>query len=203
MKMHALDRALLLGMSLLAAFQVSIGIEGLSTLPIISYTIGFGVLLVAGLLLIILGFEALEAPIVVIISTVIPLSLSVGLVWQNLPGVRSVYLILAAIGFLAVLLTRSLGAPPRLAVLTVALVHGIAGMIIFLLPILLRARGAAGSAYLLVSAGGALIGAGGLLLSFLRMGVPILPRKTLLRGMPILLLLTTALFVAGFRFGSA
>jgi hypothetical protein len=32
----------------------------------------------------ILGFDVLDAPIVVIISTIIPLTLSLGLVWQHL-----------------------------------------------------------------------------------------------------------------------
>ena len=67
MKISILDRILLLLTGLLAAYQVAIGIEGLSALPTIAYTIAFGVLLVAGLLLIILGFEVLESPVVVIV----------------------------------------------------------------------------------------------------------------------------------------
>jgi len=61
MKMTILDRILLLLTGLLAAYQIVIGIDKLSTLPIIAYTIAFGVLLVAGLLLIILGFEVLDS----------------------------------------------------------------------------------------------------------------------------------------------
>jgi len=75
-KMTPLDRILLLATGLLAAYQVAIGVDGFSALPMIAYTIAFGVLLVAGLLLIILGFEALDSPLVVIVSTIIPLSLS-------------------------------------------------------------------------------------------------------------------------------
>ena len=45
MKMTSLDRILLLLTGLLAAYQVAVGIDGLSTLPIIAYTIAFGVLL--------------------------------------------------------------------------------------------------------------------------------------------------------------
>ena len=69
---------------MLAAYQVAIGIDGLATLPTVAYTIAFGVLLIAGLLLIILGFEVLDSPAVVIAATVIPLALSLGLVWQFL-----------------------------------------------------------------------------------------------------------------------
>jgi hypothetical protein len=73
MKITILDRILLLLTCLLAAWQVAIGIKSAETLPLITYTIGFGVLLVAGLLLIILGFDVLDSPAVVIISTIIPL----------------------------------------------------------------------------------------------------------------------------------
>jgi hypothetical protein len=50
----------------------------------------------------------------------------------------------------------------------------------------------------LVGLGGALIGLGGLLLSFLKTGKPILSRNTILKILPGLLLLTTAAFVLGF-----
>ena len=83
MKISPLDRALLLITGILAAYQVAVGIDGFDTIPIIAYTIAFGILLVAGLLLIILGFDVLDSPIVVIVSTIIPLSLSLGLVWQH------------------------------------------------------------------------------------------------------------------------
>jgi len=46
--------------------------------------------------------------------------------------------------------------------------------------------------------GGALIGIGGLLLSFLKTGKPILSKETLLSVLPWLLLLMTTCFVVGF-----
>ena len=76
--MTPLDRVFLLATGLLAAYQVAVGIDGLSTIPIIAYTIAFGVLLIASLLLLILGFEVLESPVVAIVSTIIPLSISLG-----------------------------------------------------------------------------------------------------------------------------
>ena len=94
MKMSALDRALLLGTVLLSAYQIVVGIDNLSTAPIIAYTIAFGVLLLAALLLIILGFEALDSPVVVIVSTIIPLALALGLVWEHLASLRTPTLIL-------------------------------------------------------------------------------------------------------------
>jgi hypothetical protein len=129
------DRVLLLVTGLLAAYQIAVGIDGLATLPIFAYTIAFGVLLVAALLLLLLGFEVLDSPIVVIVSTVIPLSLSLGLVWEQVPAYRTVYLAFVIAGFLAVLATRLRPPRSRLPVMILAIVHGIAGLTIFLLPI--------------------------------------------------------------------
>jgi len=201
MKMTPLDRVLLLVTGLLAAYQVAVGIDGFSTLPIIAYTIAFGVLLVAGLLLIIWGFEVLDSPMVVIVSTTIPLSLATGLVWQHLASFGTLYLIFAVIGFLAVTLTRSFLVPGRLPTIVLAIVHGIAGMTIFLLPIILSVEGQTAPLFSLVGVGGALIGIGGLLLSFLKAGRPILPRETILKVLPGLLFLMTLCFVIGFRYG--
>lgn len=201
MKMSILDRILLLITGLLAAYQVAIGVDGFATLPIIAYTIAFGVLLIAELLLIILGFEVLDSPIVIVVSTIIPLSLSLGLVWQHLPTFRSAYLVFAMIGFLAIVITRAIAMSSKLPTLVLALVHGVAGMTIFLLPISLALQGATGAAFSLVGVGGALIGVGGLLLSFLKAGKPILSRETILKILPGLLLLMTICFVAGFAFG--
>ena len=167
----------------------------------IAYTVGFGVLLVASLLLIILGFDALDSPVVVILSTVIPLSLSLGLVWGFLAAFRTLYLIFTMLGFLAIVITRSVPMKNRLPVLVLAVVHGIAGMTIFLLPFLLVFTGRAAPSFILVGVGGALIGVGGLLLSFLKTGKPLLSQTIILRVLPGLLFLTTAAFVIGFKFG--
>ena len=92
---------------------------------------------------------------------------------------------------------RSLG-QSDLETIVLAVIHGVAGMIIFLLPTILAAQGVTRPGFALVGLGGALIGLGGLLLSFLKAGKPILPRTTILRILPALLLLMTAAFVAGF-----
>jgi len=201
MKMTSIDRLLLLLTGLLAGYQVAVGINGLGTVPITAYTIGFGVLLVAGLLLIILGFDVLDSPIVVIVSTIIPLSLSLGLVWEHLASYRTPYLIFAIVGFLAVSLTRSIPIKNKLPTIIIAIVHGIAGMTIFLLPSVLAANGTMDPAFALVGLGGALIGLGGLLLSFLKAGKPILSREIILKVLPGLLFLMTLCFVIGFRYG--
>jgi hypothetical protein len=200
-KMSSRDRLLLLATGLLAAYQIVVGIDHMDAGPICAYTVAFGVLVVAGLMLIILGYEVLESPIMVIAATLIPLSLSTGLVWQYLPIWRNVYLIFAGAGMVGIILTRSLPMPKRLPVLILALVHGLAGLLITLLPPLLVLRGEAPFGFALVGFGGALIGLAGLLLSFLKIGRPVLSGETILKILPGLLLLMTASFVGGFALG--
>lgn len=201
MKMTPIDRLLLLTTALLAGYQVAIGINGLGTIPITAYTVGFGVLLVAALLLIILGFQALDSPIVVIVSTVIPLSIALGLAWEHLPTFRTAYLYFSILGFAAIVLTRSIPMRNKLPTIILGIVHGIAGMIIFLLPSILAANGTMSPVFALFGLGGAMMGLGGLLLSFLKAGRPILTNETILKILPGLLMLMTTCFVTGFMFG--
>lgn len=198
MKISPFARIFLLVTCLLAAYQVVVGINGLEDIPMIAYTIGFGVLLVAGLLMIILGMDVLDSPIVVMIATVIPLSLSLGLIWEHIGSMRILYLYFAIIGFLTIILTRTFPMPGTLPTFVLALVHGVAGMVLFLLPSILAANGTTNPGFALVGLGGALIGLGGLMLSFLKAGKPIVPHGTIIQILPVLLMLMTAVFVAGF-----
>lgn len=196
-KISMIDRLLLLVTGLLAAYQVGFGIAGIGTIPMISYTVGYGVLLIAGLLIIILGFEILENPWVVIVSTLIPLGISLGIVAENYPTVVLGYLIFAVIGFLLVFISRQLD-NKRLAVVFLAVVHGIAGLTIFITPILLSIQGVTPPGFSLVGVGGALIGIGGLMLAFLKSEQPILSKNTILAILPGLLLAMALCFVIGY-----
>lgn len=193
------DRLLLLATALLSAYQIIAGIEGLPPLPVWSYTIGFGILLVSCLLLIILGFEGLESQVVVIISTAIPLSISLGLVSDHLPGLTLPYLVFCALGFAAIGITRFM-LSGKAATLVLALVHGAAGTLITILPLSEVIKSANPPGFLLVSLGGALIGLGGLLLAFLKAGKPILDRDTIYHLLPIILFLMSFCFIGGFSF---
>ena len=197
--MKPLDRILLLVTALLASYQVVQGIEGLSSMAIANYTIGFGVIVIASLLMIILGFEVLVSPLVVIFSTLIPLSMGLGLVTEFRPVYRIPYGLFTVLGFLAILISR-ISAPKKLAVVILAVVHGIAGMTIFFLPLVLAIRGEVPAGFAFVGVGGMLIGLGGLLLSFLKAGKPLLSREWILDIFPGLLMLTTLAFVGGFMY---
>ena len=198
-KITVLDRILLLFTVLLAAYQISFGLYSLNPLATLSYTMGFGVLVVASLLLIILGFEGLESQPVVIVSTLIPLSISLGLVAEHLPQFTIPYLVFAILGFAAIAITRYT-VEGKTATIVLAVTHGIAGSLITFLPIVLSLQGTVSADYILVGLGGAMIGVGGLLLAFLKAGKPILSQKTILTVFPILLMLMTSAFVYGFTF---
>ncbi len=198
-KISVLDRILLLFTVLLAAYQISFGLNNINLLATWSYTAGFGVLLVAGLLLIILGFEGLKSQIVVIVSTLIPLSISLGLVAEHLPQYKYPYLVFAVLGFAAIAITRY-AAENKTATIVLAVTHGIAGSLITFLPMILSIQGKVPTGYFLVGVAGALIGVGGLLLAFLKAGKPIIPQKMILTVLPLLLLLMTTAFVVGFSF---
>ncbi len=193
-------RLVLLTTCLLAAWHVAVGITSTVLVPMIAYTIAFGVILIACLLLLILGLDILDNPIVVIVSTLIPLSLSLGLVWEYFSSIRIVYLVFAILGFLAIVITRLIAMPNKLPVIFLAVVHGVAGLTIFLLPLFLSITGRMPPGFSQVGVGGALIGIGGLLLAFLKTGIPLISRKTILQLLPIILLLMTLAFIAGFHY---
>lgn len=191
------DRLLLLATVLLSAYQIIAGIEGLAPFSLWSYTIGFGTLLVSCLLLIILGFEGLESQAVAAVSSAIPLSISLGLVSDHFPRMSQGYLVFCLAGFLAAVVTR-FALSGKTSTLVLALVHGIAGIMITILPLSLVIKNAQPTGYLLVSLGGALIGLGGLLLAFQKAGKPLLDREALYRLFPLILFLMSSSLIAGF-----
>ncbi|MCB2160517.1 hypothetical protein KQH40_00355 [bacterium] len=196
-KITALDRMLLLITGLLAGYQIAYGINDLEIIPTVGYMVAFGVILVAGLLLIILGFSILDSPLIVIVSTLIPLGLSAGLVGEFYPVWINAYLGFAVVGFLAVVIFRFWGAK-SLQIGSLIFVHGVAGLVIFLLPLTLAFSGKTPGSFSLVGVGGALIGIGGLLLSFLKSGKPILSKNTIMMVLPALLMTMMVSFVVGF-----
>jgi hypothetical protein len=200
LKMSILDRILLLVTVLLAGYQIAVGIEGLSSTVISFYTIGFGVLLIACILLIILGFEILDSSLAIVIAAFIPLSISLGLVWQFLPEYKIGYLVFAVGGIFTILITRYV-TPGRPATIVLTLVHGVAGLLIFALPFMLSIQGKTDYGFMLVGLGGALFGIAGLSFAFLRAGKPLLSTTTVFKLLPALLMLITLSFVIGMELG--
>jgi hypothetical protein len=163
--------------------------------------ISFAVLLVAGLLLIAFTYAALESPLVIIVAVLIPAGLALGLVAQVYPNYETPYLIFAIVGLLAIAITRltSLGAGP-VATIVLIIVHTIAGLTIFFLPISAVVRDMVPGGFIFVTIGGALIGLGGIALAFLKTGSQLLffsAEFVFLILAPLLLAMTLA-FTWGF-----
>lgn len=195
--MRGYNRMILLLTALLAGYQVVV-MEGHSPLAMTSFTLGFGVLLVASLLLMILGFDALDSSAVVVVAAIIPLSISLGLAAAYIPAGAVGVLLYSLLGLLAITLTRGI-ASKRIAAITLAAVHGVAGVLIFGLPIWIRLTGKGQTGILFISLGGALIGLGGLLLTFIRTGRPLFSQEKVYSALPMIMLLTTGCFVFGMR----
>ncbi len=195
-KMSVINRFILLALVLAASYAVIT--SGSSACPMVtwSFTVGFGILVIAGLLLIILGYPVLINPLVMILSTMIPLSFSMGLVAHFYPHFRMAYFGFVVVGLGLVIYTR-LAATRRSAALVVAVVHGVSGLVLFGLPIGLTLNQLSTAGILWVSVGSLMIGVAGLLLTFLRVGAPLFPEKRILTIFPSVLLLTTITFLLG------
>jgi hypothetical protein len=164
------------------------------------YMLGFAVLFVSGVLLIFGGWGLLESPYVLTVATLIPLSITMGLMNQFLPGYKKLYSWFALIGFLAIAFTSITGHP--LKSVAVPLFHGISGMIIFLLPLYrCFVSKVAPKGFGAVGVGGMLIGIGGMALAFLKAGKPLfgfMTGEVILAILAPLLLLMTLAYTWGF-----
>jgi len=197
-KLSTINKVLLFIMVLLAAYEVINGGNSQQIIATWAYTVGFGVLLISGLILILLGYDTFQRPLVVTIATIIPLAISLGLVADFFPAWTYFYLLFTIIGLFLVGITR-LNVVPRASTLFLAPIHGISGLVIFFSPIHLGLQKVTPPGFLWITLGGALIGLGGLLLSFLRVGKTLIPQQTIFSLLPALLLFTTFFFVLGFN----
>jgi hypothetical protein len=162
----------------------------------IYYMMGFLVLLVSGLLLIWQGWGALASPYVLTVATLIPLGISMGLMNQYFPKWKKAYSWFALIGLLAIAYTSITG--HDLKRFAVPIFHGVAGLIIFLGPFLVKDKAPKG--FWWVGIGGLLIGIGGIALAFLTSGKQLLffSEEFVLMILAPLLLLMTLAFAGGF-----
>ena len=195
-KISSLNRIILLITGHIAGYEILKGIEGMDFWPMLYYTITFGVMIVSCLLLILFGFDILKNTAVVVVAALIPLSMSLGIITQYLPEYHIPYLVFAITGILAIQLTR-MYAKGKIPIIALAVTHGIAGLVIFILPISLSYAGITPPRYILVGIGGGLVGIAGLLLAVIKAGKAFIPEEKILNLFPILLLITNALFVYG------
>ena len=165
------------------------------------YMLGFAVLLVSGLLLIFFGWDILASPYVLTVATLIPLGISLGLMNQFRPKYKKVYSWFALVGLLAIAVT-SIGGMSLKSV-AVPVFHGVAGLIIFGLPIYkCFVEKNTPKGFGMVGIGGALIGIGGMALAFMIAGKPlfgIFTQDFILMILAPLLFLMSLAFTFGFR----
>ena len=132
----------------------------------IYYMLGFAVLLVSGLLLIFLSYDILPNPFVLTVASLIPLGISLGIANQYFPQWKKAYAWFALIGILAIAVS-SITELETLRKISVPVLHGVAGLVIFLGPFFAKD---AAKGFWWVGIGGALIGLGGIALAFLVSG---------------------------------
>ena len=143
------------------------------------YIPGFAVLFVSGVLLIFLGYEILGlgssalSPYILPIASLIPLCISIGIIEQYYTAFKKPYKWVALIGFLAIAIT-SIAGMAAMKKIAVPLFHTIAGLVIFLGPILATTNGKAPKGFIWVGIGGMLIGIGGIALAFITTGSQLL-----------------------------
>jgi len=163
----------------------------------IFYIISFAVLLVSGLLLIFYGFEVLAQNCVVIVAYLIPLCLSLGLMYEFHRKAAGGYLIFGIIGLILIAVTRFMDAGGW-ATFVLALFHSVAGLLIFFIPIFAVKSKKVDGCFIWVTIGGTLIGIGGISLAFLKAGSPILSAEIIFTILAPLLFVMSLAFAWGF-----
>ena len=169
------------------------------------YIPGFAVLFVSGVLLIFLGYQILGlggsalSPYILPIASLIPLCISIGIIEQYYTDFKKPYKWVALIGFLAIAIT-SIAGMAAMKKIAVPLFHTIAGLVIFLGPILATTNGKAPTCFVWGGIGGMLIGIGGIALAFITTGSQLLffSTEVVLAILAPLLLLMTLAFAWGF-----
>ena len=206
--MTILDRILLLATGLLAIYLISFFLkrqknEKTAGRHNYHYMVSFTVLLVAGLLLIFFGWEALGNNFVAVVAGLIPFTLASGLVCEYYRDKAKGFVVLMLIGLILIAVTRYSAGMEGLAKIVYPVFHAIAGLTIFFLPIVLVKAGKVTSKFIWVTVGGTLIGLGGIALAFITMGKQLLffsPEFVLAILAPLLLLMTLC-YAVGFTKG--
>ncbi len=196
MKIGILDRLFLMATIFLASYEIVKGIENYPKESIIALTIGFGVLVIASILIFIFGIQILENNYIPVVSSIIPFSFAYTLFNVYMDKYSKYFLVFLVIGFFIVAISRFLKGN-ILKTLILSFFHAISGILIVFIPILLFISGKAEIKIVFISLGGALIGIGGILLSFIRAGKPILPEKLVYSLLTPLLFFVVLFLVLG------
>lgn len=195
-KVTVTDRIVFLLTAHIAGYKVVGGMQSYSDLTTFYYTVSFGMLILASLLLMLLGFEILQNNGILILAAFIPTGLSLGLINQYLPQFHLIYLIVSMLGMALFILARYF-TTQKAAHIALTLLHGISGLVLIGAPLALVLNGTQHLSMIFVSIGGLIIGAEGFLLTFLKTGKPLVSAQRLYAFFPFVLFLASAAFVAG------
>jgi hypothetical protein len=206
--MGIFDRIILLLTGLVAIYMISFFLkrqknEKTAGRHNFHYIISFLVLLVAGLLLIVFGWDALGNNFVAVVAGLIPFTLATGLVCEYHKEKAKGFVILMLIGLVLITITRYASGMDTFAKIIYPVFHTIAGLTIFFLPISLVKANKVNSQFIWVTIGGTLIGLGGIALAFLTAGKQLLffsPEFVLMILAPLLFVMTLC-YMYGFTKG--
>ncbi len=190
-----LNRLTYLATSIIAGYKIANGMEHYSDITTAFYTVSFGVLLLACILLLLMGFEIMENNYVAIITSLIPITLSLGLATDKLEQPQ-IFIAVIGIGFFIAMVLR-LSGKNKISALSLGGIHFLAGIVIFLLPLFLFFSGKASYNILAISFGGLLIGTTGILLGLIKINKFVNLEQKIYGKFPLILFLTTVLFVFG------
>ncbi|HHJ53889.1 MAG TPA: hypothetical protein ENJ89_11890 [Caldithrix abyssi] len=190
------DRILFLLTALVAGIKIVNGMDHHTVLSIWFYTVSLGILVLASLLLLLFGYELLSNRFVPVVTTLIPTALSIGLVHDHLPQMTLSYGVLLGVIYLISVWVR-FTATEKTAALVLALTHGISGLLVFVLPIVLYSSYGEPVRLLFVSLGGVIIGSEGIVLTLQKIGFRKVKIETIFAWFSIMLFAATVAFVGG------
>lgn len=199
MKISVINRIVFLCNVLIAGFMVAHGMEPYSELTIFYFTIAFGILVLASILLMLLGFEILENKSVLVLSAFIPVGMSLGMVNQYLPQFHTAYLWFSIAALLSIFFTQFTKSK-IISTIAIGLVHGISGSFVFFIPLVLVIGFKYKAVMLFIPLGGLIIGTAGMMLGMLKTGKSLLESEKFYKMFPKALLVATMAFVLGLYF---
>jgi len=165
----------------------------------------FAVLLVAGLLLIVFGWDALSHPFMAVVAGLIPFGLAIGLVCKIYPGNENKLAIVLLIGLILITIYKFVVPEATWGKIVYPIFHAIAGLTIFFVPIFAVKDGKKNGPFVMISVGGTLIGLGGIALAFITAGKQLLffSHDFVLLILAPLLFFTALFFALGFIKGNS
>ena len=177
-----INKALLFITAVISGYQVVTGGHGIYQITIWSYTI--------------VGYGTFDKPLVIILSSLIPLSISNGLISQTSTTMTNWYLAFSISGFVIIIITRFIN-NKKLANFALALIHAISGLTILVLPIYLVLAQSFPKNLVFFSVGGLIMGIGGIVIFWSQKEENIANGNRKYHYLPFLLLLSTILFSVG------